>query len=368
MWEGSYGKEPFDLRLTVLRLLRKFWLVLTATLGGTLLFGGGYYVKNILLQPEPDYRAISVYRVDYAVAEEKDIGAVYINEMTWNTYMDTQLFHGQVRQYLPADMVSTDTELTDAVSAVVASDLRVLSTVVTTDSSEKSLAIAGAVESALVRDLPSAISEVSAITVMDPAQETQAVYPDVRPVRALVLSALLSFFFAVVVFLLKELGDDAVWLPVTLRQRYGLRVVGTIQSRVFAENMNRFFEGMKHIAVCPVQEKLDARTVSKELRAACKGSKVLQEGVEWMPVASPLSCPEGCRKLRESEGVLLVVAAGSHAGKQLEYVLEFLSQQDCKVTSVILWDADELLLKWYYWLEIGNFPMKDSCRHGRYGG
>ena len=59
MWEGSYGREPFDLRLTVLRLIREFGKILVLTIVGTILFGGGYYVKNMILRPEPTYAATS---------------------------------------------------------------------------------------------------------------------------------------------------------------------------------------------------------------------------------------------------------------------------------------------------------------------
>ncbi len=99
MWEGSYGKEPFDLRLTVLRLLACADRILLLTLAGTLLFGGGYYVKNVLLRQEKQYGITSVYRVEYAVEEEKDVGTVYINEMSWNTYLHSQEFLDAVMEY-----------------------------------------------------------------------------------------------------------------------------------------------------------------------------------------------------------------------------------------------------------------------------
>ena len=57
--EVSYGKEPFDLRLMCLRLCRNLWKILAVTVVGTLLFGGGYYVKNVVLQPDPGYAASS---------------------------------------------------------------------------------------------------------------------------------------------------------------------------------------------------------------------------------------------------------------------------------------------------------------------
>ena len=348
MWKAEYGKEPFDLRLTVLRMFRRLGLILAVTLAGTLVFGGGYYVKNVLLQSEPTYRAVSTYRVEYEVAEEKDMSTVHINEMTWNTYVDTKLFLDEVRHYLSGTHSYTDEELTEALSAVLASNLKVLSTVVITESPEKSLEIAGAVEAALVQEFPEQISEISSVSVMDPAREAERVYPDVRPLRAVILSALLSCFFAVVIVLLKELGDDSIWLPTTVRKRYGLKIVGTLCSPELLENISYLFREKKRIAVCPVQDSIDPAQVLEALRETCGESGSLWEEREWLPVPAPVLCPESCRTLRAADGILLVLAAGSHGGKQLEYTMEFLGQQDCEITCVILWNADELLLKAYY--------------------
>ena len=52
MWKGHYGREPFDLRLTMLRMLYKLPLILGLTLLGSLVLGGGYYAKNVLLRGE----------------------------------------------------------------------------------------------------------------------------------------------------------------------------------------------------------------------------------------------------------------------------------------------------------------------------
>ena len=84
--EVSYGKEPFDLRLMCLRLCRNLWKILAVTVVGTLLFGGGYYVKNVVLQPDPGYAASSTYKVEYK-ENPNAAGAYYINEATWNTMM-----------------------------------------------------------------------------------------------------------------------------------------------------------------------------------------------------------------------------------------------------------------------------------------
>lgn len=348
MWEANYGKEPFDLRLTVLRVFRRLGMILAVTFAGTLVFGGGYYVKNVLLQTEPTYSASSIYHIEYTGSDERDVSKEYINEMTWGSYFGTQLFLEEVRQYLPAGSSYTDAELTGALSAVVPSDLRVLTITVSTQSKEQSLEIASAVESALVHDFAEEIREISSISVIDSAREAKRVYPDVRPLRAVILSALLSFFFAIVFVLLKELGDDSIWLPTTLRKRYGLKAVGTLSDPELEENIRYLFGEKKHIALCPVQDGIDPAQVLEELQEACKGLGALWEEQEWLPAPSPVLCPESCRMLRTAEGILLVLAAGPHGGKQLEYTMEFLKQQDCEITGVLLWGADELLMSVYY--------------------
>ena len=348
MWKAEYGKEPFDLRLTVLRLFRRSGLILALTAAGTLIFGGGYYVKNVVLQREPVYRAETLYRVEYRVAEEKDVSTVHINEMTWNTYVDTELFLDEVRRYLPGDAACTDGEMAEAINAILASNLKVLTLTVTTKTPEKSLEIAQAAQKAMTQDFPDQISEIDSVSVIDSAREAESVYPDVRPLRAVILSALLSCFFALTAVLLSELGGDGIWLPGTIRRRYGLKTVGTLRSPELAENMEYLFREKKRIAVCPVQEGIDPVRVLEELRKVCGERQILWEQKEWIPVPSPVLCPESCQALREADGILLAFAAGRRGGKQMEYTMEFLGQQDCEITGVILWDADEFLLNAYY--------------------
>lgn len=381
MWRGCYGREPFDLRLTVLRMFCQLPVIAGITLLGTAIFGGEYYVKNVLLRDERMYAATSIYRVEYDVEEEKDVGSVYINQTSWNTYLGTQMFLEAVQAHLeranPAGenkVIMTDQELAETLEAFLASDLRVPSTTVTTENAEKSVLIAKAVEAAMTMELAGGIREILSIEVIDPGSEAVEVVPDVRTGRAFALSAVLSCFFAVITLLLKELGEDSIWLPSTLWRRYGLRTLGTIESRELEENIRYFFASGKEagedsgreasqredfreeeilegspqwerlkgrIAVCAVQEETDPGEVVGRLRRV--------SALSWFAAPSPLLCPEVCRELREADGILLAVRAGRHAGKRLERVLEYLAQQDCPVTAAILWHADEVLIRRYYW-------------------
>lgn len=359
MREVCYGKEPFDLRLTALRMMRQLHIIAAVTILGTLLLGGGYYVKNVWLRPNSMYAAKSIYRVEYAVEQERDVAAIYINQTSWNTYMKTQNFIDAVQLHLAQlnrenslQITVSDEELREIITAVLASDLRVPSTTVTTESPEKSVRVALAVEAAMTEEFPGGVREVLNISVIDSGDTAEEVIPDVRPVRAAVLSAVLSCFFAVIALLLKETGDDSIRLPASLWKRYGLKTVGTLESRELAENLAYFFEGRQRNALCAVQGTVDPAAVLKKLEEKAG------ELPGWFAATSPMACPEVCRELRNAEGILLAVKSGAHAGKKLEYVIEYLEQQDCKITAAILVDADERLIREYYFLKRNSSAMK----------
>lgn len=359
MWEGSYGKEPFDLRLTVLRLIRNLDKIIVLTVVGTLLFGGIYYVKNVLLRPEPKYSVTSTYKVQYVVEPTKS-GDYYINSATWNTLVHTQEFLEAVQSYMQEDTAEegnasdsadfgkmTTEEISEAISATLPADFHIPTTTVVTDDPAKTVLIAGAVEQAMMKELVEMMSkEVTTVSVMDPGAQAKEVPLDARPARAFVLSGVLSFFFIIVFFLLKETGDDSIWLPATLRRRYGLAVLGTICSPELGENIKYLFADKKKIAVCCVDHKGNPAEVAAKLREAAADNK----DVEWIPMPAPLLCPESFEALRKLDGILLAVSAGEHMGKPLEYVLEMLGQQDCRITAAMLWEADEALIRAYYCL------------------
>ncbi len=317
MWEGSYASEPFDLRLTVLRMVRNLGSIVLVTLLGTLLFGGGYYVKNVLLGRQPNYESTITCKLEYTNPPVQS-GDYYINEMTWNTYLDSEEF-------------------------------------------------------------AASIPEIASIKVID-VSGPELVKPDVRPLRAVILSTVLSCFFVVIFVLLREIGACSIWLPVILRRSYGLKVLVIIKSIGCKEYICYLFKNKTKVAVCPVNDGINPQDVTKSLQ------EILQSGaqdreheiqhevpvqkncqdigqIEWVAVPTPLLSPETAEVLREADGVLLVVEAGLHAGRHLEYVLEFLTAQDISVTAALLWNADETLLRCYYLLDAcGQKTMQDGDR------
>lgn len=344
MWKGYYGNEPFDAKLAVLRLIANLNRIIAVTVLGTLLFGGGYYVKNILLQGEKKFQAVSVYKLDYADTGWAANGS-YINEATWNTWINTKEMEDAIKKYLDADGMQAEVQL----QAKVGSDLRVPSTEVISSSREYSLIYAKALEKAMVNDFPGLNpKDVTAIRVIDPAAEATEVHPDVRPVRAFILSGILTLFFAVTIFLLKEWGEDSIRIPAVLYRRYGLRTLDTIQKQGTLADLDFFFDGKKRVAVCAVEDNTDADRVCEYLRDLEKEGKEEKDAHEWIAFPAVLSDRTVCEKIKALDGILLVVKSGGHAGKPLEYVLQILDEHECGITCALLWGADEKLIRNYY--------------------
>lgn len=366
MWEGSYASEPFDLRLTILRMVRNLGWIVLFTLLGTLVSGGGYYVKNVLLGEIPRYEQTITCKMEYTNPPVQS-GDYYINEMTWNTYVDSEEFRGMLWNSDP--FVYYDYAVTldmwtglpggvaEALSAAVASDIHVPSVTVSTPMAEKTETLSKAVQEVLTGAFAESLPEVASIRVIDVSDIT-LVRPDVRPLRAFVLSALLSCFFVVIFILLREIGADSIWLPATLRKRYHLKTLGTIYSAEICQNAGYLFKNRRTVAVCTVDDQINPQDATKSMKDILQKSEDGQKN--WLPVPSPLLCPETVEALRQADGVLLVVEAGLHTGKPLERVLEYFAAQDISVTAALLWNADEALIRSYYRISIGRTEDGDD--------
>lgn len=178
--------------------------ILALTILGTVLFGGGYYVKNVLLQPNPGYAASSTYKVEY-VENPNAAGAYYINEATWNSLLHTGEFLDGVETHLQeaaergesgaaAVLEQGRDRWIEALSAALPSDFSIPVTKATTQDPEESIALAYAAEETMCGEFAESMPEITRIKVLDHGDFAEAVVPDVRPVRAVILAAVLSLF------------------------------------------------------------------------------------------------------------------------------------------------------------------------------
>lgn len=372
MPECHYEKEPLDLRLILLRLWKQKWIVAAVTLLGTLLFGGGYYLKYVVIPPT-QYAAMSLYQVEYKMDPISHLEYTYINNDTWRRWMTTQEFLDLLYANLEGTaeaQIDRDT-MKSYLSAELLTDLRMPDTIVTTPDPELSLRIAAAVEKSMV-DFAGIQQGIERISVVDPAVET-TIYNESRPLNACALSAAVSFLLVVAVLLLKEISGDSIWLPATISKRFGLKVLGTSNASSLGENIAYLLKDKCKVGVLAVEEDGDVAGIVEVLRsagdaavcsAAAHGDAVgsnatldssetqaPSSGRQWIPLPNAQLCPEVCEAIRELDGLVLSVSAGTGQSKRLEGLLELLRTQDCSVDAVFLADADERLIRQYYWRE-----------------
>lgn len=340
MKDGSWGKEPFDLRLTILRMIRCIPGILCITALGIALLWGGYYLKNVVLDSEKTYSASATFFIDYS-DEEWYVNAKYFNDYTWNIWLKSDQFLDAVKGYLAAgDYAGEDPK--NLFTAEVPADLRVV--IIRSISSDPKTADARieALKTVLQKDFPAFAEEIGEIRVVD-AEAASLNVKDLRLGRAFVLATIISLFVAILFFLLREITQEKIWLPTTLTDRFGLKSLGIPGEKAYAENAKWLLAGKKEIAICAAEDGLDLSETVKELTEICKA-----DGIHFSAAECPLTHPEGMKALREKDGILLAVKAGGKDAKNLELLLLFLEQQDCKVTAATIWKPDLWLLRNYY--------------------
>lgn len=337
MKNDNWGREPFDLRLTILRMIRNLPGILAVTLMGTLLLGGGYYLKNVTFR-ERTYVATATFFLEY-VDDNWYVNEKFINEYTWNVWVQADEFQDCVQARLSEAVGAGDWK--NAFSASVPSDLRMVTVASASPDRETANALSEAVQSVMTKDFIGGVKDISSIRVVD-VEEAAENLKTVKPGRALVLAVVVSAFAGCVFFLLRELIFESIWLPATLTNRYGLPNAGISGTEVFAENVKHFFKGKRTVAICPAEGDMDPAEVAGEL-----GKLKLGENVAFLPLPCPTLAPESVSKLREHDGILLAVKAGMDV-KRLELLLDFLEGQDCLVTAAMLWEEDGWLLRNYY--------------------
>lgn len=340
MKEASWGKEPFDLRLTVLRMIKLLPGILAITALAILLLFGGYYLKNVVLDQEKTYSATITIFVEYE-DENWYANARYFNDYTWNLLLASDQMHGYVKNHLPEGTEIKERE-DDLLVAEMPADLRVLIIRSVSADQQKATARIDAVAAALQQEFTRDVEDVREIRVID-RKEASLNLEDLRLGRAFVLSAIVGVFAAVCFFLIRELMQDKIWLPTSLTDRFGLKNLGIPGEKTFMENYAYVFQGKKNIVACSAEKTLDPAEIVQFLKEAN-----LQGSVLPTPVPCPLDAPENVGKLREADGILLAVKAGGKDAKNLELLLNFLETQDCKVTAAVLWKPDRRLLRIYY--------------------
>lgn len=348
-----YGKEPLDLKLLLLVMMKKILVILLAGILGALLCGGIYFLDKIAFGEGVTYEAVSTYYVDYGTDPLTNNEFTYINGATWNDiWVHSDEFVASILQKAGEEAARltgvplTAEKVRASVSAALETDLRMPITTVRTESPELTMALCRALEETMVEFGESGEQkEINGIRLVIGPKDAQKSVLDNRTGRACILGAVLGLFFAVVGLCLYYMLDDSVYVPETFEYRYGIPMLGTLSAKELGENFSYLFSGKMRIALVGTDEKTEPEEVLKDLRDAL-GTQ--GEEKEYMPVRAIDREPEGLETLRKADGVLLLIEAGAHDGKRIEHCLQLLRKQDIAVTAALLLHEDEKLLKAYY--------------------
>lgn len=344
MWECNYGKEPLDIRLLVLRFLRRSPVILIAALLGAFCVGGPYFLVKVTFGPAKEYEAVTDFYIDYAVQENGE-EYTYFNQTTWTQLITDDVFTDKILTYMSElkDGGTEDVEklqeaagvtkrqLREYLYATMLSDTRIVTTTVTTNDPELTMRIEKALTRAM-EDFGGEQKEIAGVRILQEPAEASLVAADVRTFRACMLGCVVFAAAAVFYLLIYFVLDEGIYIPASFERRYGIPMLGTIRSPELPALAGKLVSG--ETVVLAIDREVDPEQVGKALAERdVKTAGVLR--VEEIPMAE------------KAGSALLAVKAGAHNGKRIEKALELCRKCGLSVSAALLWEADEKLIRAY---------------------
>lgn len=315
MWECKYGKEPLDTRLCFLRLIGKSWIVAVMALAGALLFGGIYFIANVVYGPEREYVTESQFYIEYVNAVTQEQQYTFYNKETWESLIHTDIFMDEVMKHVTEQTLAMDREITreevsEAVFATLLTDVRIVHVTVNTNSPELTMIITGGLEKAFVTfgESQREIDAVRAILIPDEA--TLTVF-DNRIVRACILGAVVFVAFTLFFMYLYVVLDTSIYIPMEFERRYGIPM-----------------------EVEQVQMPDDKGADAGKVKSGVVNNSMQEKSV--------FACED------EEGNCTLYVKSKDHNGPLIEKTIRDLHKEGKSVKKAVLTKADDKLIKWYF--------------------
>ncbi|MDD2970564.1 MAG: hypothetical protein PHE02_00335 [Lachnospiraceae bacterium] len=340
MWESKSQNEPADLKLLAIRFFRKIWILLLAIVTGAVVCGTGYYVKHVLLAPAPEYVAHSMMYVDFVRGEGQEPKYYTFNTAGWSGFVKTDEILDKAMEVLGKDPVAqqfstviTKEEMRASVDASVDADYRVVDLLVTNTDPHRAVVIAHAVEQAFPV-FGDSMQEIQQIRVLTSADTAKRVWVDTATWRAVIWGGILGGLLVFFILLIRVTLDDSVYVPETLRRRYGYPVLGVMLASDNRKNAgNQFREQLQ-------------RQLEENRAYFCGDAPYLE--IKTGKAENIFTNPELLSQLNAYEGAVLIVPSGAQNGKLLEETMGQVEQRGKQILGMILTEGDEHLLKAYY--------------------
>lgn len=313
----KYADAGMDMKKLALCFIRKIWLVLAAALVGAVIGGLIYAVSHIVPESEREYRAVSKIYLDFAVDETGEVYQAY-NGYTWNDLIATDPILNLTMQNLAEGY--TREEVTEAATAEILSDLRLLTITVTTHNPDSCNAIIHAMGQSLT-ELGDTAKEFRQIDVIQ-TTEAELVVADSRMVQAVLVGIVTAVILMLLGMMFYYVLDDRILVASDLKQVTDVSFIGYIGAgeRLNGEYERNFAYLKEHTGKVSVLTVMQNETITEE---------------RW-------------QELCAADGVIVAVDYGKVHAAFLAYIIEQLSVRECGLIGTAIDGADEKFLRRYY--------------------
>ncbi len=373
--DRGHMNEALNLRSFYLRLVKKIWIIPVAAVITALLAVGIYTLVTVTFGPAKTYSTETKLYIKFHYDEKSGTMVDHYNAYTWsllisaddvmNTIVDELEKRGvSVTDDASKDMTITRDELIASVKAEIPSDVRLLLVTVQNSDREMTDIITASAAAALEHygDTNDAFDSISTISMSDAKLVT---YSDRSAVTA-VFGFAVGAVVCILVLLLLDALDDAVYVPEDAENRYGIPVLGTTFEgekaqgdafEFFKNELKGSFEkvisGAGHVVFVSVDSIKD-ETLSESDLGTFKNSlgAVFEDGgVKAEAIAVPGTVLDNYRKIGTTDGVILAIPAGKKNATLTDHIIAQLRKHDCPILGIVLTRADFKFLKTYYRLK-----------------
>lgn len=372
--DTGHRNENMNIRCFYGRLLRKIWLIPLAALIGAVAGFAIYFAANVVYAPARTYEATSML---YLIFTPDETGEVYdyYNGYTWNqlmttdeiinTTMDnlkemgiTELASGSETPGSVEGGVTRD-EVLRSTTASVPSDLRYL--VITINNTDKELtkAILTATDNALISYGQKRDEFISINLEREDDEPSLEAITD-RTAVAAALGAGIAVFLVIMIMILLDAMDDAIYVPEDAEKRYHIPVLGVLpfdnqelptrfKNELIACSKKTLgaHSSIAFISVNDTEGSDNSKKCVEDFKDIVKSSFNFERTrIEAMPL--PGTTLESYREISECEGVVIAIPAADRRGAMAEHMISQLHKHDCPVLGIIMTRADMTFLNWYY--------------------
>ena len=378
--DKGHMNEKLNLRSFYLRLLKKIWIIPLAGIIGALLGLGIYTLVTVTFGPARSYQTRSQFYIKFAYDENAGTLVDHYNAYTWSSLMSSnevlnEIMAGLAEQGIYEMKDEGDTEspksgditavtrkwIVSDITAEIPSDVRVL--LVTVKDNDKNLA--EAITTAVIRSLESygkTNEAFDSIQLLNTEKPQLVTYTD-RSFVAAMFGLVVGLVGAILVLLLLDALDDAIYVPEDCEKRYDLPVIGvtfkgddkgSLADEVFKNDLvattKSLTEGATELLLISTDSIRDDKNSQKDLDSYKKalGSKIPTVIENMSAISVPGTVLENYRRIGSSDGVILAVPYGKKCGTMVDHTVTQLKKHGCRIVGVLLTRADKSFLKTYY--------------------